>query len=93
MKQNILTTFSLLTEIITAARTGDYGNAASKLNKILQLTQEILANSRINAQGIKKLTYSLETLFALQQTGDWVAFADILEFELTPLWKELTSDI
>ena len=37
------------------------------------------------------MTYSLETLAQMQQMKNWVAFADILEFEFLPLWKRISD--
>jgi hypothetical protein len=40
---------------------------------------------------LSKITYSLETLYMMQKERDWVAFADVLEFEFIPLWKTMVS--
>lgn len=79
--------------IITAARTGDYAQTASLLNRFLQQLQQELAKGYITADGISKINYSLETLFSMQQMENWVAFADILEYEFLPLWLECTNTI
>jgi len=79
-------------DIVTAARTGDYAGTARLLNQFLQYLQGELAKGFISAEGLSKITYSLETLMAMQQMGDWVAFADILEYEFGPLWKKLSTN-
>ena len=84
----------LLTEIpgiITAARTGDYPDSARRINVFLQHLQAELSKGYISTEGIAKITYSLETLLAMQQMSDWVAFADVLEYEFMPLWKSYTK--
>ena len=82
----------MIPEIITSARTGDYAQTASLLNRFLQHLQQELAKGYIAADGLSKITYSLETLLSMQQMENWVAFADILEFEFLPLWRELSGD-
>jgi len=88
-KSNVLNSVH---ETVHAARTGDYGKAASSLNKLLQLLQAEIAKGKIPSEGLKKLTYSLETLLEMQNTGDWVAFGDILEFEFAENWKKFNSE-
>ena len=82
---------SSIPAIITAARTGDYTGTASLLNRFLQNLQSELSKGYISAQGLSKITYSLETLLAMQQMEDWVAFSDILEYEFLPLWQRLST--
>ena len=80
----------LIPVIIKAARTGDYAQTASHLNRLLQKLQQELAKGYIAADGLSKITYSLETLLSMQQMKNWIAFADILEYEFLPLWNELS---
>ncbi|MBN1757068.1 MAG: hypothetical protein JW863_02050 [Chitinispirillaceae bacterium] len=75
--------------IVNAARTGDYAQTASHLNRFLQKLQQELSKGYIAADGLSKLTYSLETLLSMQRMKNWIAFADILEYEFLPLWREL----
>ncbi len=82
--------FSLsLRNIIDSLRFGDYSVASSKLNETLLHMQTELKNRKVAPQLLQKLLISLETLFAMQKMEDWVAVADILEFEFRSIWKEL----
>ena len=77
----------LIHQIVTAARTGDQAGSARLFNRFLQLLQQEIVRGTLGKEGLSKVSYSLETLLGMQQMEDWVAFADILEFELLPLWK------
>jgi hypothetical protein len=55
----------------------------------LLLIQSELKNRKVVPQLLQKLLFSLETLFIMQKMEDWVAVADILEFEFRSIWKEL----
>ena len=81
--------FAVIKKIIMAARTGDYGAASSEINQFQLLLQAELSKGMISAAALSKITYSLETIVKMQKSGDWVAVADILEFEFAPLWKEI----
>jgi hypothetical protein len=81
--------FAVIKKIIFSARTGDYGAASQEINQFLVLLQAELSKGRISAASLSKITFSLETMVEMQKSGDWVAVADILEFEFTPLWKEV----
>jgi hypothetical protein len=83
----------LLPAIVAAARTGDYAQGAALLNRFLRILQQELSKGYIAADGLSKVTYSLETLLSMQQMENWVAFADILEYEFLPLWRELSADL
>lgn len=76
--------------IIAATRTGDYPDSARRINIFLQHLQTEISRGYISEEGIAKITYSLETLLAMQQMSDWVAFADVLEYEFMPLWRSYT---
>lgn len=76
-------------DIIDSLRCGDYSVASSRLNEALLLIQSELKNRKVVPQLLQKLLFSLETLFIMQKMEDWVAVADILEFEFTDIWKEL----
>ena len=82
-----LETKTLFERIIRAARTGDYGRAASDLNILLANLQVELSKGAVSAEKLSKLSYSLETMMAMQSMENWVAFADILEYEFMNLWE------
>jgi hypothetical protein len=81
----------LLQEIADLARTGDYADAALKLNQCIVRLQACLKDG-VASPGMRKysakINYSLETMFLMLKNNDWVALADIIEFEFIPLWKE-----
>lgn len=68
-------------KIAQEARRGDYGLASSDINLFLQLLQIELSKGYIRSDTLSKVTSSLETLMEMQKKGDWVALADILEYE------------
>jgi hypothetical protein len=81
----------LLQEIADLARTGDYADAALKLNQCIVRLQACLKDGTASPGMRKngsKINYSLETMFLMLKNNDWVALADIIEFEFIPLWKE-----
>ena len=82
-----LETKTLFERIIRAARTGDYGRAASDLNILLANLQVELSKGAVSAEKLSKLSYSLETMMAMKSMENWVAFADILEYEFMNLWE------
>ena len=57
----------LIPEIIAAARTGDYAHTAALLNRFLQKLQQELSKGYIPADGLSRVTFSLETLLSMQQ--------------------------
>ncbi len=85
MEKDFKETVTLLNEIVTCARQGDYSDAASRLNNCLQVIQPILLSGSIPPDYINKLAYSLETIFMMQKQNDWVAVADVIEFEFIKL--------
>jgi len=72
-------------KIAQEARCGDYGQASSDINIFLQFLQNEVSKGYIRSEGLSKVTYSLETLMEMQKKGDWVALADILEYELADI--------
>jgi hypothetical protein len=80
-----------INKIIICARTGDHGTASSLMNQFLILLQADISKGKIQASGLSKITFSLETMMEVQRTEDWVAVADVLEYEFIPLWKVLSS--
>jgi hypothetical protein len=85
------TVYSLLKEIVYLARTGSHSDAASKLNTCLQELSPILTSGKLPQDYLNKLTYSLETMFLMQKQSDWVAVADVIEFEFSVLLKEASE--
>ena len=75
---------SELTNLVVGLRSGDYSNALSMLNIFLGNLTEKLHSGKINVD-LKKLSYSFETLFMMQKNEDYVAMADILEYEIALL--------
>ncbi len=76
----------LIVSTVAAARTGDYSGTSRLLNRFLGVVQQELAGNGGSGRDLRKIAYSLETLCAMQRIEDWVAFADILEYEFAPLW-------
>lgn len=77
-----------LQEIVRCARLGEYERASLQLTPCMQRVQQALKPTKqYRPETLKKLSRLLETLFMMQKQQDWVAFADILEYEFIPLWK------
>ncbi len=83
--------FALLKQAVFCARTGGYSDAASKLNACLQELQPLLRSGAVPAAVLKKIAFSLETVLLMQQQHDWVAVADVVEFELLSLLEKALS--
>lgn len=83
----------MLEEVVCCARIGDYSDAASKLNISLQKLGPILTSGKIPVEYLKKLTYSMETIFLMQTQKDWVGLADVIEYEFSALLKEAVKAI
>jgi hypothetical protein len=84
----------LCAAIVRAARLGDYGDAARDLNQCLVLIQKLQTGMRrIPKPLLDKFNYSLETAFLMLKNKDWVAIADIVEYELLGLWREISGSI
>jgi hypothetical protein len=77
--------YQQIKKIVQAARSGEYGQASSDINIFLQLLQIEVSKGYIRSDELSKVTYSLETLMEMQKKGDWVALADILEYELADI--------
>lgn len=71
-----------LQKIIYNCRRGEYSDAASRINLFLPFFQNYLNSGTIPPEKLKKIAYSLETVLLLQQQRDWVAVADVLEYEI-----------
>ena len=81
----------LLPRIVRCCRVGDYSDAARELDRCIRAFQLLQQQGRFKdlSQPLhKKIHYSLETILMMLAQKDWVAIADIMEFELRPLWQE-----
>jgi hypothetical protein len=89
--QRVIDTF---TEASRHARCGDYGQAAASINsgilKFQEFTQLQGTSERSKEYG-PRMIYSLETLLLMLERKDWVAAADVIDYEFIPLWKEAFS--
>jgi hypothetical protein len=76
------------------ARIGDYGRAAAAINSCILRFQEFIGQktraARFKEYG-PRMTYSLQTLVLMLEQKDWVAAADVIDYEFIPLWKEAFS--
>ena len=73
--------------IAACARTGDLGTLSSQLNICVQKLSDLLAGGWFSKTETAKVVYSLETLLMMQEQKDWVAFADIIEYELLEFFQ------
>lgn len=83
-----------LLAIARACRMGDYGNAASGLNKCIPLftqMQQTLRTPCGKNNAVDKFNYSLETAMMMMERKDWVALADVLEYEMAQLLKTVSA--
>jgi hypothetical protein len=81
-----------LPEIVRACRLGDYGDAASALNKCIPYLEGLQTEPALKAKKkplLDKINYSLETVVLMMGRKDWVAVADIIEFEVLPILEEI----
>ena len=78
----------LLSEIVRQSRNGDSGAAASLLNRSISLIQTELTKGNIGTPVVSRATEILSALLAAQQRGDWIGFADIVEYQLIGFWRE-----
>jgi hypothetical protein len=84
--------FTQIPQIIRMCRLGNYGEAASGINRCIPLFQELLADKDIGLHLphlVRKINYSLETVLLMLKNNDWVAVADVLEYELIVLLKQI----
>ena len=79
--------FLQLQNIAACARTGDYGTLSSQLNICVQNLSGLLAGDGFTQPVTAKIVYSLETLLLMQEQKDWVAFADVIEYELLDFFR------
>lgn len=77
----------VLSEAAFAARTGDYSTVSSLLNTSGIAIQGELKKCQLGHDELKNISFSLETITFMLQTQNWVALADVLEYEFLPLWK------
>jgi hypothetical protein len=83
----------ILSETAFAARTGDSTMVSTLLNTGVIVLREEFQKYRLGRDELKKISFSLETITLMQQTKDWVALADVLEYEFLPLWKSITESL
>lgn len=81
------TIIDLLKEIVGHARRGDSGAAASLLNKAVLLMQAALSSGTVPPVVLKQVPSFLGDLLAAQKRGDWVGFADIMEYSFIDFWQ------
>lgn len=77
----------LLHEIIGHARRGDSGAASSLLNRTVLLMQAALSGGTVKPAVLTQVPSFLGDLLAAQKRGDWVGFADILEYSFIDFWQ------
>ena len=82
------TIIGLLKEIVGHARRGDGGAAASLLNRAVLLMQSALNSGTVQPAVLKQVPSFLGDLLAAQKRGDWVGFADILEYSFIDFWQK-----
>lgn len=85
----------LFIEASRSARCGDYGRAALSINSSILRFEQFMKQEgqrkRLKEFG-PKITYSLETLLLMLERKDWVAAADVIDYEFISLWKEALSE-
>jgi hypothetical protein len=79
---------ALLSDIVRHARTGDYGTASSLLNRSLLLVQAELSKGTLRPAVLTEITSLLTSLLSAQKRGDWVGFADVLEYTFIDFWRD-----
>jgi hypothetical protein len=84
---------TLLVSIARAARIGDYGDAARDLNRFTLLCEQLrpAGETGCGSTPFGKFNYSLETVFMMLRNHDWVAVADLIEYELAPICRQLAK--
>ncbi len=78
----------MLREIVRHARTGDCGSASSLLNRCVSLMQTALTTGTVQTPVVARAAEILTELFEAQKRGDWVGFADIVEFTFIDFWND-----
>lgn len=90
MKSDIGEIETILANLARKGRLGDYANASLDLNRCLLLIEQEKAGLRcVPKPLLEKFNYSLETIFLMLSNKDWVAIADIVEYEMLALWSEM----
>jgi hypothetical protein len=94
MKHYVKEIDTLLVTLARFGRLGDYGDANRDLNRCLVLFQHLQDALRtIPGPLLEKFNYSLETAFLMLKNKDWVAIADIVEYEMLAQWREIACSI
>jgi hypothetical protein len=92
MQSGADTTEIYLAEIVTSCRLGDYGDASSLINRCIPSFEALQKDPAIASARkplLDKINFSLETVVLMLGRKDWVAVADIIEFELLPMWTDI----
>jgi hypothetical protein len=85
---------ALFVSLCRKARLGDFGDAAADLNRFLLLVQKSQPTVKsVPKPLLEKFNYSLETVFLMLKNKDWVAIADIVEYELILIWRDMAGSI
>jgi hypothetical protein len=87
---------TLLGTVVAHARLGEYGAAASALNRCIAAFPELLSSQEFKSLPQSygsRLNYSLETVMLMLKNNDWVAVADIVEYELKKIVEEIGQQI
>jgi hypothetical protein len=83
---------ALLSALGREGRLGDFGDANRDLNRCLALFQHLQGPlGSVPKPLLDKFNYALETIFMMLKNKDWVAVADIVEYELLGLWQEMAG--
>ncbi len=87
--QNLLADLQFLVRLI---RTGAYSDASSKLNRCILMIQEQLPKlAQQNPKAMQSVLDAVHRMLKHLEKQDWVAFADVVEFELIPFWTSAAS--
>jgi len=74
--------------LVGQIRTGAYAEASSRLNHCILAIQQQLSNPpQRDPQALQKILDAIRRMLGHLEKQDWVAFADVVEFELVPLFR------
>lgn len=75
--------------LVRQIRTGAYSDASSKLNRCIFMIQEQLPGlAQKDPKAIPAALDAIRRMLEHLEQRDWVAFADVVEFELIPFWPK-----
>jgi len=92
MDDNAKSIPGILKEIVNHARRGESGPASSLLNRAVLLMQPALSSRALPPAVLTQVPSFLGDLLAAQKRGDWVGFADILEYSFIGFWEKHISE-